>query len=116
MSGYEQKPSRIKTLFIGFALCLAFGFITQYSSIGSWIDAGLIDAQTRLLRRAFPVPVVREVVVVGIDETDIQYFKEPVTLWHRHLGDFLRAMVEGNAAAVGVDMALPERSFNEILP
>ncbi len=116
MSGSVQKNTRPRSLIPGFILCLALGFITQYSSIGSWLDAALLDAQTRMLRHAFPVPVTRDVVVVGIDEMDVQYFKEPITLWHRHLGDFLRAMVEGRAAAVGVDMALPERSFNEILP
>ena len=116
MSDSLKKYSNTRSLLLGFVICLALGFVTQYSSVGSWLDAGLLDAQTRMLRHTFPVPAVREVVVVGFDEVDVQYFKEPITLWHRHLGDFFRAMAEGRAAAVGVDMALPERSFNEILP
>lgn len=116
MSGSTQKEIRPGLLFSGFVLCMALGFVTQYSIIGQRLDAVFIDNQIRVLRMVFPVPAKQEVIVVGIDETDIQHFKEPVTLWHRHLGDFLRAMAEGRAAAVGIDMALPERSFNEILP
>ncbi len=116
MSAFVQKTPRPRSLLLGFVLCLALGVMTQFSSVGQWLDAAFLDTQIRVLRSVFPAPAARDVVVVGIDETDIQSFKEPVTLWHRHLGDFLRAMVAGRAAAVGVDIVLPDRSFNEILP
>jgi CHASE2 domain-containing sensor protein len=63
-----------------------------------------------------PKPARRDVVVVGIDEADVHQFPEPITLWHQHLGDFLRAVSAGHAAAVGLDVALPERSFDAIVP
>lgn len=116
MSNSILKKFISRSFIPGFALCLMLGVVTQYSSLGHWVDAKLLDAQTRVLRSFFPAPAKQEVVVVGIDESDIEYFNEPLTLWHKHLGDFLRAMALAKAAAVGVDIALPERSFNEILP
>ncbi len=100
----------------GFAFSLALALLVNYSGLGGRLDASLLDAQIRVLRSASPAPAEKEVVVVGIDESDIHYFNEPVALWHRHLGDFLRAMAVAKAQAVGLDVALPERSFNDILP
>jgi class 3 adenylate cyclase/CHASE2 domain-containing sensor protein len=71
---------------------------------------------TGVLRKHFPVAVSNEVVVVGIDETSLATYPEPLTLWHRHLGDFLRAVATGKAAAVGLDLVLPDHSYNQVLP
>lgn len=100
----------------GFLVCVALGLLTHFSGAGARLDAWLLDAEIRLLRSAFPAPVARDVVVVGIDEATTRQIKEPITLWHRHLGDFLRAAAEGRAAAVGLDIVLPDRSYNELLP
>jgi adenylate cyclase len=116
MTNTEKNQLVPVPLFWGFALCLVLGGLLQYSSLGGRLDAALLDAQIRVLRAAFPAPAQKEVVVVGIDESDLAYFKEPVALWHRHLGDFLRAMAKARAEVVGLDIALPERSFNDILP
>jgi len=116
MSDILNKKTGMGALSLGFAACVALGLLVQYSSFGARVDAILIDAQTRILRYAFPAPATRDVVIVGIDEATVNSIKEPITLWHRHLGDFLRAMAEGQAAAVGLDIVLPDRSFNDILP
>lgn len=116
MSDVQNKKPGMGVLSMGFAVCVALGLLVQYSGFGEKIDAILIDAHTRILRSVFPAPAMRDVVIVGIDETTVGHIKEPITLWHRHLGDFLRATVEGQAAATGIDIVLPDRSFNEILP
>src|SRR5262249_50954364 len=41
---------------------------------------------------------------------------EPFTLWHAHLGKFLQASAGAGAVAVGVDVVLPDRSFDGIVP
>lgn len=79
-------------------------------------DLKLLDSQFRLLRAGFPQPVARDVVVVGIDEDTIKALPEPVTLWHPHLGRFLSALVVAKPAAVGVDIVLPDRSFDTVVP
>ena len=116
MSDALNKKTGMGALSFGFAVCVVLGLFVQHSGLGTRVDAILIDAQTRILRSAFPAPVIRDVVIVGIDETTVGRIKEPITLWHRHLGDFLRAMVEGQAAAAALDVVFPDRSFNEILP
>ena len=111
----HERPQR-RWLLLGFALCLALGVLTQHTRPGAWLDDKLLDAQMRALKRYFPEPVGKDVVVVGIDDVDVHQFPEPMTLWHQHWDEFLRAVSEGHAAAVGLDVALPERSFEALVP
>lgn len=80
------------------------------------VDARLLDAEFRLLRRLAPREASPNVVIVGIDTDAIKKLPEPVALWHRHLGKFFRAMAEAKAAVVGVDVILPDRSAEPIAP
>ena len=100
----------------GAAACAIFALLVQVSAAGARIDFTLLDATTAVLRKQFPVAVSNEVVVVGIDEATTASYPEPLTLWHRHLGDFLRAAAAGKAAAVGLDLVLPDHSYNQVLP
>lgn len=100
----------------GLAACAVIALALQFSAVGARIDFTLLDATMGLLRKHFPVAVSNEVVVVGIDETSVATYPEPLTLWHRQLGDFLRAVAAGKAAAVGLDLVLPDRSYNAVLP
>ena len=79
-------------------------------------DLKLLDAQFRLLRAGFPRPAAREVVVVGIDDDTARRFPEPITLWHAHLSRFLGAMAQVRPAVVGIDIVLPDRSYETVLP
>ena len=99
----------------GLAACALVALALQFSAVGAWIDFALLDTTTGLLRKHFPVAVGNEVVVVGIDEASVARSPEPMTLWHRHLGDFLRATAAGKATAVGLDLVLPDRSYNAVL-
>ena len=79
-------------------------------------DLKLLDVQFRLLRAWFPVPAARDVVVVGINEETAKRFPEPITLWHAHLGRFFSVMALAKPAALGVDIILPDRSYDSVLP
>ncbi|HTA64364.1 MAG TPA: adenylate/guanylate cyclase domain-containing protein [Xanthomonadaceae bacterium] len=107
-------PPRL--LLAGFVLCIGLGALVQWTVPGAWLDDKLLDAQMHMLKHFFPTHARNEVVLVGIDETDLRQFPEPIALWHPHMGAFLHAVAEGHAAAVGVDMALPERSYDAIVP
>ena len=79
-------------------------------------DLKLLDAQFRLLRAWFPQPATHEVVVVGADEDTVKLFPEPITLWHAHLSRFLGAMAQARPAVLGIDIVLPDRSYEAVLP
>ena len=72
------------------------------------------DAQMRVLRALHPRPLENDIVLIGIDEQTERAFPEPVALWHVHFADVLHAMARAKPAAVGVDVSLPERSFEFI--
>jgi adenylate cyclase len=74
------------------------------------------DLQMRLLRTLHPRPLDDDIVLVGIDEETEARFPEPVALWHRHFAQVLHALAKGGPRAVGVDVVLPERSFDSIVP
>ena len=57
-----------------------------------------------------------DVVIVGIDDESTRVLREPLTLWHPHVGKFLQAMAGSGATAVGLDIVLPDRSFEAIVP
>jgi adenylate cyclase len=97
-------------------LALFAGLAVQQSAPGRLLDVKLLDRQFQLLRDLAPRPVDRDVVLVGIDDSTSKTFPEPLALWHRHLGTFLKAMAEARPAVVGFDYVLPDRSFDAVLP
>jgi len=102
--------------FAPFAGILLFGVLIGAFRLTGPLDLKLLDAQFRLLRAWSPQAVAREVVVVGVDEDTARRFAEPITLWHRHLGRFLGAMAQAKPAVLGVDIVLPDRSYEPVVP
>jgi adenylate cyclase len=74
------------------------------------------DTQMRVLRRLDPRPLADDIVLVGIDEGSYAEFTEPAALWHKHYAQTMHALARARPRAVGVDIVLPERSFDSILP
>ena len=101
---------------VAFVLILFCGALLAATRATEIADLKLLDLQFRLLRAWFPQPVERDVVIVGIDEQTARVFPEPITLWHRHIARFLSAMAQARPPVVGVDIVLPERSFDAVLP
>ena len=80
------------------------------------LDLLLLDRELGLLRAWRVSTPVREVVLIGIDEETVRSFPEPMALWHRHFADLLQALAALQPAAVGLDVVLPERSYDSIAP
>ena len=99
-----------------FAAILVLGAVMGALGLAEPVDLKLLDAQFRLLRAWSPQPVARDVVVVGVDEDTARRFPEPITLWHRHLGQFLGAMAQAKPAVLGIDIVLPDRGYEPVLP
>jgi len=104
---------RRKTLILcGFALVLSLGIAFWLSPWAEWLDDKAVDQQFRLLRSIAVKPAARKVIVVGINDDTFDALPEPMALWHPHIGDLFTAMSVAPAAAVSVDIVLPERSYD----
>lgn len=99
-----------------FAIVLLTGAALAYWPSTVPLEHAILDAQFRFLRAHALRPIENEVVIVGIDDATTRVLREPLTLWHRHLGKFLQAVADTDARAVALDVVLPDRSFDAIVP
>ncbi len=83
--------------------------------LAPWLDGLLYDTQTRLVRALAPVPAP-EVAIVGIDQASVDGVPLPLALWHQQLGSALGAIAAAGPRVVGVDIVLPERSYEATNP
>ena len=79
------------------------------------LDHRVLDLAFRL-RRGTAVEPAPDIVLVGVDEETERTFPEPMSLWHRHFADVFSGLAEGRPKAVGVDFALPPRSYEALSP
>lgn len=99
-----------------FLVIIVCGVLLAATSATQPFDLKLLDFQFRLLRAWFPRTVPRDVVIVGVDEDTARRFPEPITLWHAHLGRLLSALALAKPAVVGLDLVLPDRSYDAVVP
>lgn len=99
-----------------FLVILLCGALLGLTGATERYDLKVLDSQFKLLRAWFPRPVTRDVVVIGVDEDTVKRFPEPITLWHTHLSRLFGAMVLARPAAVGLDIVLPDRSYERVMP
>lgn len=92
------------------ALCCAAA-----APLAPWLDAPLLDWQFGLNRRWAPQPVTRDVVLVGIDDAFLDAIDEPATLSHRYLARFLAGVAEAGPAVIALDLALPQKRYDQLL-
>ncbi len=100
----------------GFALVLCIALAVAMTSVADPLEHTVLDSMHRQLSARFPKAPAHEIVVVGIDEESFRTFPEPLALWHVHFGKFLRAMALARPAIVGVDVVLPTRSYDDLVP
>jgi class 3 adenylate cyclase len=101
---------------LGFLAVVLLASLFGASRAGAALDLAVRDFQNRVLAKFLPRVPDQPVVVVGIDEETVSRFREPLALWHPHLGEFLKAMAVAQPAVVGLDVVLPDRSFDWLLP
>jgi class 3 adenylate cyclase/CHASE2 domain-containing sensor protein len=115
-SGAQREAGAARVRRWGWLLVALFGAVLVETHLLALSDMRVLDAQFRWLRAHQPRPVDRDVVLVGLDDASTTAFPEPMSLWHRHLGDFLKAMADLQPSVVGFDLVLPERSYDPVLP
>ncbi len=79
-------------LVTGFAAVALVGSLLPFAPFVTALDLKAFDQQSRFLRAYAPSPVENDVVAVGIDEETTRVLREPIALWHPHLGAFFQAM------------------------
>ena len=97
-------------------VCLLTALLLDISQASNALSRSVLDDQFGFLHRYEAHPVTNDVVIVGIDEDSYKAFKEPFALWHPYLGKFLQAMAIAKPAVVGLDIVLPERSYEFLIP
>ncbi len=106
---------RVRML-LGLTVCLLVAVLLHLSQTADTLSRSVLDNQFNLLHRYTAHPIKNDVVIVGIDEASYKSFKEPFALWHPYLGRFLQAMAVAKPAVVGLDIVLPERSYQFLIP
>lgn len=99
---------------LGLLAFLGLGFALAWAPWIHRLDRALLDQGFALRRRApGPAPAV---VILARDESTAKVLPEPMALWHRHLGTLFGALAEAQPRAVGLDLALPDRSVEALVP
>ncbi|MBC7778823.1 MAG: adenylate/guanylate cyclase domain-containing protein [Proteobacteria bacterium] len=98
------------------ASLVAAAMLVSISGALDPLDRVLFDAGQRAWRLHAPEPAPIEIVVVGIDSATFVTFPEPFALWHARLGTIFAGIAQAQPRAVGIDIELPDRSFDAIRP
>ena len=95
---------------------IAAGAALAYVPAIRTVDYALLDAKFALLARIAPIPARDGIAIVGIDEASLDAIDEPIALSHRSLGALLSALARAKPSAVGLDVVLPDRSYDAFAP
>jgi len=103
-----------KLKWYGLGAVLLFAGLQWHVGLFAPADLELLDTQFNLLRRVLPA-AAPEIVVVGIDDTTMARTPEPMALWHPHLGRAIAGIARAGPLALGVDVILPDRSYDALV-
>jgi class 3 adenylate cyclase len=92
------------------------GFLFSWTPLAERADLFALDQSFGVLRAAGPKPAPDDIVIVGLDEATERAIGEPIALWHVPLGEALAKIASAKPKAIGLDVTLPERSFDTIRP
>jgi len=109
------KEPKIQIL-LGLAFCVLVALLLNMMQIGEQLSRALLDRQFAHQQQHDVHRLQNDVVIVGIDEDATKALKEPFALWHPHLGKFLDAMAKAKPSVLALDIALPERSYQFLIP
>ena len=112
------RPDRIplQTSLVAVVLLVIVGLAVSRLSATSWLDLRLLDVKFRIDRALFSQPAHDGILIVGVDEGTLGAIAEPAALWHRAYGRAFVALAAARPRAVGLDVILPDRSFDFLSP
>lgn len=103
-------------MMLGLGVCLLAAMLLHFLGMDEPLSRAVLDRQFARIHQYGVHKLENDVVVVGIDEEATKALKEPFALWHSHLGKFLKALALAKPSVVGLDIALPERSYQFLVP
>jgi CHASE2 domain-containing sensor protein len=109
IQGRTLIPGRLP---VGWLCVLVLGTALHFLSPLRLLDLKLLDQGFAAIRGLTARPVADSIAIIGIDDDTLRAFPEPIALWHPYLGSMLRALAQAQPRAVGVDIELPERSYD----
>jgi adenylate cyclase len=100
----------------GYLVVLIIALGVQQQSGFQHAEWKLYDQSLRWLRTLTQSTVANDVIIIAADEASFTAFDEPFALWHKHLGALIDAMRSAEPAVVGLDIVLPAKSYEAIVP
>ena len=100
----------------GFVILALVMSVIAGGDLLSRLELRWLDWQMNILAGRPVSTETNSVVVVGIDDESLRAFGVPLATFHRQLGGFFEAMALARPSAVGVDVVLPQVSFDRIQP
>ena len=97
------------------AIALA-GFLFSLTPWAERLDDALLDLEWSFLRKFATRPAPDDIIVVGVDEASVRAVEAPPGLWHEPLGRALERIAGAAPRAIGLDIPLPERSYENFHP
>jgi adenylate cyclase len=101
---------------IAFVALLMLGGVLAVAPPFRAVDLAQLDVKFSLLARWAPIPVSDGIAIIGIDDATLASIPEPLAVLHRPLGRAFAALAAARPRAVGLDVILPDRSFDAFAP
>lgn len=92
------------------AMALA-GFLLSLTPFADRLDDRILDLEWSLLRKFAPKTAADEILIVGVDDASVRAIDVPPGLWHEPIGRALERIAAARPRAIGIDLALPDRSY-----
>jgi adenylate cyclase len=92
------------------------GLLFAWTPLAERMDLALLDAEYRFLRKVAPKPAPDDIIVVGVDDATFKAIAEPLGMWHEPLGKALEKIASAHPRAIGLDITLPDRSYEGMRP
>ena len=110
----HSRPRRWRAW--GLAASVLVGMVLQLTHWTESLELQMVDKQFNMLARWRPPSMGDDIVVIAVDEATLAAIAEPLPLAHVHLSELLSALASAGAKAVALDLILPERSYDGLLP
>ena len=109
------KPA-LSPLTAGYFATMGIVVLLAVGGPGERLEFMILDYEFLVLRQVREKQPAIDVALIGIDDETSKSFAEPMALWHRHFSQVLGALEQLGPAAVGLDIVLPDRSYEDVTP
>jgi adenylate cyclase len=111
-----RAPIVTRSVALTLLITLLVGAIWPWTNIAQPLDRRASDLGFALLSKVLPAPPAHDMAIVGLDEATLAAMPEPLALMHKQLGTLLEALAVSGARAVALDVVLPDRSYDAVVP